>query len=347
MFVEAGQSAQIALQIFNSSKSSLDCRFNGSLIGSIDENSLCRFTKLPEITAANEQPAFLSIYENNVPIGIPLRLSIYRCDLYESCDACRSRSTCTWCQGRCLAKRERQCSSHAPCTSLRINDFSPRILPVNGETLVTIYLNDLMKGRIKEITLADVPCVLIKTSNRIECQARPSNTPRRGSIRIQFDDDVLIFSKEPIEYRQSRMLSFTPTATYEFGGQSLHITGNNLLVGNWQQILIGRSPCVPIKPTVSNALTCRLPSLPSGLYNVTVLIDKETVLSNGMKLRVTPNPVVQDINPITSFARYDDRWKGRLHIALLLAVVDWSLFVECTLPLHNRSSCNSHTESGI
>jgi hypothetical protein len=90
---------------------------------------------------------------------------------------------------------------------------------------------------------------------------------------------------------------------YEFGGQILHITGNNLIIGNYQQIFIGHSQCLTIKQTITNVLTCRLPSVSSGFYNVTVVIDNRAILNNGIVLRITPNSVVQDINPIITFAR--------------------------------------------
>jgi hypothetical protein len=89
---------------------------------------------------------------------------------------------------------------------------------------------------------------------------------------------------------------------YEFGGQILHIQGNNLIIGNAQQIFMGNIQCVAIKQTMNNELACRLPSMSSGFYNTTVRIDKQTALSNGIRLQVTPNPVVQDINPLVSFA---------------------------------------------
>jgi hypothetical protein len=112
-----------------------------------------------------------------------------------------------------------------------------------------------------------------------------------------------LFSKQFIEYRSSSIISFTPLIVYEFGGQILHIHGNNLILGNSQQIFLGNIQCMTIKQTITNGLTCRLPSIASGFYNVTVVIDYQTILNNGIILNVTPNPIVQDINPLVSFAR--------------------------------------------
>jgi hypothetical protein len=303
IFIESGQSIEIPLKFSNTLKSPLECRLNETIIGLIDENNICYISKLPELIKENDEIIYLSIYENNISIGIPIKLFIYRCDLYDSCDKCQSRLTCSWCQGKCLSKKENQCSINSLCTSLKIKGFSPKILLLNGETHVTIYLNEILIDAISEITLADVPCLIIKTSNRIECQSNKSNSSRQEPIKIYFRNSIILFSKEFIEYRQSSIITFNPLIVYEFGGQILHITGNNLIIGNYQQIFIGHSQCLTIKQTITNVLTCRLPSISSGFYNVTVLIDNRTILNNGILLRITPNPVVQDIHPIITFAR--------------------------------------------
>ena len=303
IYIESGQSIEIPLKLSNTKKSSFECRLNESISGFIDDNNHCHISKIPEIISENDQLIYLSIYENNLPIGIPIKLLIYRCDLYESCDKCRSHSTCSWCQGKCLSKRINQCETSSSCTSLKIKDFSPKILPLNGETIVTIYLNEFISNDIIEITLADIPCLSKKFSNRIECLSSKSNSSRQGQIQIHFNNSIWIFSKDFIEYRQSSIISFNPQIVYEFGGQIIHINGNNLIIGNNQQILIGNSICMITKQTMNNILTCRLPSMLSGLYNITLIIDNKTILTNGISLKVTPNPIVQDINPINSFAR--------------------------------------------
>ncbi|CAF1643535.1 unnamed protein product, partial [Adineta ricciae] len=302
-FIEAGQSIDIFLKFANTIQTRLDCRLNETILGVINERQVCRIAKVPEIIdKKNEQLLSLSIYENNIPIGIPIKMFVYRCDLYESCDQCQSRSTCSWCQGKCFSNKETQCFQDSACTSLKIRDFSPKVLPLNGETIVTIDLNEDLHKKILEITLADIPCLITTISNRIECRANPSNSSRQGLIKIQFESLITIFSKEFIEYRRPTINSFHPVIVYEFGGQMFQILGNNLLIGNSQQIFIGNSQCLTMKQTNLNALTCRLPSLSSGFYNVTVIIDRKTILNNGIYLKITPNPIVQDINPINSFA---------------------------------------------
>ncbi len=303
IFIESGQSIGIPLKFSNQIKSSLECRLNETIFGFIDENNICQISKISEITHENDQIIYLSIYENNISIGIPIKLFIYRCDLYESCDKCQSHITCSWCQGKCLSKKTNQCLINSPCTSLKIQDFSPKFLPINGETLVKISLNELINAKIIEITLADIPCLIIKSSNEIECQSNKSNSFRQGVIKISFENSIILFSKQLIEYRQSSIISFNPLIIYEFGGQILHINGNNLIIGNSQQIFIANFQCIIIKQIKINNLTCRLPSISSGFYNVTVIIDKQTILNNGILLKVTPNPIVQDINPLISFER--------------------------------------------
>ncbi len=304
LYIESGQSIEIPLKFSNTIKSLLECRLNETIIGFIDENNICQISKVPEIVSENNQIIFFSIYENNISIGIPIKMFIYRCDLYESCDQCQSHLTCSWCQGKCLSKKTKQCLINSRCTSLKIEDFSPKFLPLNGETLVKISLNQLINEKIIEITLADILCLIIKKSiNEIECLSKQSNSSRQGLIKISFENFIIIYSKEFIEYRQSSIISFNPLIIYEFGGQILHINGNNLIIGNFQQIFIGNFQCLIIKQILINSLTCRLPSISSGVYNVTVIIDKQTILNNGIVLTVTPNPIVQDINPLISFAR--------------------------------------------
>ncbi|CAF4809109.1 unnamed protein product [Rotaria sp. Silwood1] len=302
IFIESGKSIDIPLKFYNTFKSLLECRLNETIFGFIDQNNICHISIIPELINENDQIVYLSIYENNISIGIPIKMFIYRCDLYDSCDKCQSRLTCSWCEGKCLSKTDNQCSINSPCTSLIIKDFLPKKLPLNGETLVTIYLNELINDKILEITLADIPCLIIKSTNPIECQSNKSNSSRHGPIKIHFKNSIILFSKEFIQYSQSLINSFKPMIVYEFGGQILHITGNNLIIGDHQQIFIGNYQCLSIKQTITNVLTCRLPSMLSGSYNLTVIIDNKTILNNGNILKVTPNPIVQDINPIISFA---------------------------------------------
>ncbi len=136
----------------------------------------------------------------------------------------------------------------------------------------------------------------------IQCEAGPANSSRKGQIGVRFSNGIYILSKEGVEYRQPSMSSIHPTIVYELGGQTLQINGENLLVGNEQKIFIGNYQCLQIEQTFPNSLSCRLPAINSGVYNVTVLIDNQMV-NVEQKLKVTPNPVVQDIDPTISFAR--------------------------------------------
>lgn len=303
LFIESSQSIEIPLKFSNLIKSSIECRLNETIIGFISSDNICHIRKIPEIISSNNETIYLSIYENNISIGIPIKMYLYRCDLFDSCNQCQSYKTCSWCQGKCLTRTSNQCLNNSPCTSLKIEDFSPKILPLNGETLVKIYLNELINVKIIEITLADIPCQLIKYENHIQCLSKQINSSRQGLIKISFENFIIIFSKQFIEYRLSSIISINPLIIYEFGGQILQINGKNLIIGNFQQIFIGNFQCLILKQIKTDNLTCRLPSITSGFYNITIAIDKQTILNSGMILQVTPNPIVQDINSLTSFAR--------------------------------------------
>lgn len=251
------------------------------------------------------QIIYLSIYENNLSQIIPIKLFLYRCDLFDSCNQCQSYKTCSWCQGKCLTKNLNQCLTNSTCTSLNIEHFSPSILPINGETRVKISFNELINLKIIEITLADIPCLIIKSEySFIECLSKESNKSRQGLIKISFENSIIIFSKQFIQYRQSSIISMNPLMIYEYGGQILHINGKYLIIGNSQQIFIGNYHCLILKQIQIDYLTCRLPSIPSGFYNISIIIDKQIIFNNQISLQVTPNPIVQDIYPLISFARY-------------------------------------------
>ncbi len=280
-------------------------------------------------------------------MGLPIKMYLYRCDYSDTCEKCQSHKTCSWCQGKCSSN---QCLMNSPCTSLKIEDFSPKILPINGETIVKISLNELINEKIVEITLADIPCLIIQRKTSIECQSNKSNSSRQGQIKIRFQNSIILFSKDIIEYRQSSIISINPLIIYEFGGQILHINGNNLIIGNSQKIFIGNIQCLTIKQPINNALTCRLPSISSGFYNISIRIDKQTILNYGIMLQVTPNPIVQDINPLVSFAsggrlvtirgmyfgsaqsilvEFSSRkWNAKLKVCLFLLQIIHSIFFE-------------------
>ena len=300
IFLESGRTSEIPLKFESSqSNSPIECRLNETISGIINSNNICLIPKVPEIKNENNQPVALTVYQNDVLIGQPIDMFIYRCDLYDSCDQCNRRKTCSWCQGRCSANK---CSTNEQCTSLRIKDFSPKILPLNGKTMVTIYLNeDFNPKDITEILLIDRPCVIMNATKIIQCQSDRSNSSRKGRISIRFSNSIYILSKDDIEYRQSLISSINPMISYELGGQILHLNGENLFIGNKQKILIGDYQCLKIKPTLLNTLSCQLPSIVPGIYNITLLIDNQIITSE-QSLTITPNPIVQDIDPTTSFA---------------------------------------------
>ncbi|CAF1071922.1 unnamed protein product, partial [Adineta ricciae] len=302
IFLEAGQPATIPLK-FDSFQldNSIECRLNGTIHGFLTSDGVCQITKVPDVTLENNGKVYLNLYQNDVLIGMPIEMFIYRCDLYDSCDRCNTRSRCSWCQGECSSQSTNKCLTNEQCTSLYIKDFSPKVIPLHGQTILRIELNEDAKDAVQEISLADIPCLLINSSNVIQCQAQPSNSTRKGRISIRFSNAIYILSKEIIEYRQPAIVSINPSIAYQFGGQILHINGQNLISGNEQNILIGNYHCKKIQQTLRNTLSCRLPSIPSGLYNITVKIDDQ-MISTEQQLKITPNPIVQDIDPTISFA---------------------------------------------
>jgi len=307
IFLESGQSVEIPLKFANFQfDNPIECRLNETIHGFINSNNICSISKIPEIINENNQLISLTIYQNNVLIGNPIDMFIYRCDFYDSCNQCHLRNKCSWCQGRCLSKLINKCLINEPCTSLRIKDFLPKIIPLNGQTILTIYLNENFKEKILEILIVDIPCEIINSSIIIQCQSKISNSSKKGQISIRFTNSIFILSKDQIEFRQSSIISINPTIVYELGGQILHINGQNLLIGNQQKIFIGNYQCIQIKQILTNILSCRLPSIIPGIYNITIQIDNQ-IINTEQKLKVTPNPIVQDIDPTISFARLETK----------------------------------------
>lgn len=303
IFLESSQSVEIPLKFHNFHiDNPIECRLNETIYGLVNTNNICYIPKLPEIVNENNQKLFLTIYQNDILIGNPIEMFIYRCNLHDSCDQCNLREKCSWCQGQCLSKLINKCLINEQCTSLRIKDFSPKIIPLNGQTIITIYLNEYFKETILEILLADIPCIIRNSSNIIQCQSQLTNSSRTGLISIRFSNSIYILSKNIIEYRQTSIISINPMLVYELGGQILHINGQNLFIGNEQKVFIENFQCLQIKQTLSNNLSCRLPSINPGIYNITLQIDNQ-IINLEQKLKVTSNPIVQDIDPTVSFAR--------------------------------------------
>ena len=304
-FIPAGQAFQIPLRFEAlTGNSPMECRLNGTILGSIDSKNLCSFSRIPELNDENHRAVFLTIHQNEILIGQPLELFIFRCDFYQSCDQCHARQQCSWCQGRCSTKSMDKCSINEQCTSLIIKNFSPKIIPLNGKTIISFDLNEDLKEKILEIRLIDQPCLLMNSSNRIQCQASVSNRSKKGQISIRLTNSIYLLSKDEIEYRQPLIISINPRITYQSSGRFLHLHGENFFMGNEQKIILGNSVCPMMKSTFPNTLSCRLPSILPGIYNITLQID-EQIIPGEQTLKITGNPLVQDIDPTVSFARYE------------------------------------------
>lgn len=302
-YIESDQSVEIPLKFDHIEYDNrIECRLNESIRGSVDSNHICSISKIPQIFNENEQIIFLTVYQNDILIGNSIKMFIYRCDLYDTCNKCNIRSKCTWCQGRCLTKSTDHCLIKEQCTSLRIQDFSPKLIPLNGQTIVNIYLNEFINEDIMEILLVDIPCLLINSSNIVQCQAQISNSIRKGKISIRFSNSIYILSKEFIEYCEPSIISINPNVVYEFGEQNIYIYGKNLLIGKERNLFIGNYQCSQLKEISLNNLSCRLPSMISKIYNLTLKIDNE-LINIGQSLKVTPKPIVEDIDPTISFSR--------------------------------------------
>lgn len=305
IYIEAEQSAEIPLKIEHFRLNQpIECRLNETSQGLIQSDEICRIAKIPSINSnQNEQNVVLNVYQNDIALGRPISLLIYRCDFYDRCDQCSQRSTCQWCEGRCQNKRRKICSNNEKCSSFHIVDFSPKILSFRGETIVTIYFNENLQENLLDLTLADVPCRIVNISNDvIRCRSTSIDSERRGKIRLRFQNSIFLLSKETIEFRQPIVKTIEPKRIYENGGQILHLNGENLFIGNQQKVFIGNFQCVPTKSIGTNIFTCRLPPMTSGIYNLTMLIDDERIPIEETFV-VTPNPSVQDVDPTVSFAR--------------------------------------------
>ena len=305
IFIQSDYSIRIPVSLKGIHRnSSLQCRLNDSIIGQVDQNSICNFHASFNFTIDKNVSIPLKIYENDVLIGLPKTISIYRCEAIESCDSCYKSLICSWCQGKCIPKQFNSCSIVDQCISVKIQDFFPKRIPIGGGTELSIFISEPIREDIHQISVADLPCSSVKITDHIRCFSSQSNYSRKGPIKIQFYSSITIISDNSVEYLKPKLDHLNTNRFYEFGGQVLELTGSNLEIGNDQMIFLNDHRCLPMNAREDHLLSCRLPAVSSGLYNVTLRFDKDTVIYSNMSISVTPNPVVRDIHPTTSFARY-------------------------------------------
>jgi len=189
--------------------------------------------------------------------------------------------------------------------SIEIEDFHPKIVSIDVETVVRIRLNRKINEKISGIRLADVNCRVLNVTEEIFCRSDKSNSSKIGSIEIDFDDSMRISSKDSIAFQQSKIFSIEPTVIYQSSPIILHIFGENLLIGSSQAIFFGDFQCFHLKQRTTTNFTCEFSANSVGTYNLTLFIDQKSIENtNGFTLRVKSKPIIEDIYPLASFARF-------------------------------------------
>ncbi|XP_072104046.1 PKHD1 like 1, tandem duplicate 1 [Mobula birostris] len=172
---------------------------------------------------------------------------------------------------------------------LEVAGISPSTGSAEGGTVLTISGSGFPPGAT--VLVGKKPCRLLTLSpSEVTCST-PAAAAGVANISVFTNEthSTLPFNFTYTEVKMPAILKVTPTASSVAGGSSLTIHGSNF--GNRSgasRVFIGNSEC-PILQWWTNNITCRLPSLPPGVYTVQTHAPDSSVTNVSIKyiLRVT------------------------------------------------------------
>ena len=259
--------------------------------------------------------AQVSVMVNNNYILDSKTFTIYKCSVLGSyknsqdCTLCMTRSKsfgCTWCGDSCTSQRA--CASNfTRCPGPEIFLIQPTSGPLEGGTVLTIEGSNLgntiqdVRGRIK---IGNRDCSLLKLKNSVEATCLTPSVRREREMPVTLlSRQGQIQSQVRFKYLDFEVLSFSPSKGSISGGTLLKIKGRNLDIGSKVMVYLDEVACdLDPRQTTSHSIVCRtgFVSEERVTQNLTVVID------GGVKqihspFFYTPNPVVHDLKPLTSF----------------------------------------------
>ncbi|XP_055347712.1 hepatocyte growth factor receptor-like [Paramacrobiotus metropolitanus] len=211
---------------------------------------------VPSLRTDSSGPSFYVVATKNKIMSFPIG-----CGMHATCSQClqaSKRMGCGWCDtGYCSAKGTCTAAWSTHKCAPVIETFYPVNGSLAGGTEVTIK-GQLFGSRDANLTvnIAGIPCQALKkiNDNEVHCETSPSSVPIQGSVEIyveenrthsaQFDiSGKHILHQEGFRYLVPSMTRIVPGFGPKTGNTRLTIFGENLLIGNKQEIFVAGIPC--------------------------------------------------------------------------------------------------------
>nr|XP_034305137.1 plexin-B2 isoform X1 [Crassostrea gigas] len=252
-------------------------------------------------------------------------LNAYKCESLssyrEDCSTCHFLNQskgyeCQWCQNTgCVDVDNNQCSQADTCGGPTVTKISPTDGPPEGGTEVTIEgFNFGIKSDVT-VTIAGVQCENVTfVGRRMRCITlsksfdSPEKSEESGQVVVTVDgmnssDDIQFTYKVP------KITGISPTQGILSGGRTIHLSGNNLNIGNMEYAVtltnvdLVKSQ-VPLECTLIKALSVRgnitcihTRALDLGMYKLKVNFDTSTEVDSNLLFEYLPDPIITSTEP--------------------------------------------------
>lgn len=289
---------------------------------------ICDETVFNYNAPVEETQASVSVLVNNDADVLDTQvINVFKCSVLGSyrnaqdCTLCslKSRSHgCGWCPqvgcvsaSRCPTKPIQMDGEQCPGPELFL--LSPTSGPPEGGTIITLEGSNLgtsvedLRGRIK---IGGQDCKVLNLRNAVEatCVVPPQADPRQNNVTVILLPTnrrrLSAINRLHFHYLDYSLTDFTPTKGAASGGSLVRISGTNLNIGTRVQAFFDEVPCtVDERHRSSSTILCSTGGV--GQERVTQNL---TVIIDGAQRRLlrpffyTPDPIVHDIKPLTTFA---------------------------------------------
>ncbi|XP_032235648.2 plexin-A4 [Nematostella vectensis] len=255
-----------------------------------------------------------------------LKVLLYKCDVaYTDCGTCLNADfnfKCGWCksEGKCLVKQA--CSQNwvhpaSPCLIAPVIErFWPMAGPPSGGTELEIHGKEFGKSFSdiqNNVYVDNYPCIpdphKYIISQRIVCNTTRSPRQLRGPVRVTVSG-LRGSSSADFAYQTPELYDYYPKKGPQSGGTPMNITGVKLNTGRHIVVMVGRTPCIVNRTSVTDtSIPCvtkqavgrsrREAVFSSGVVQVT--FDGFRPLSPPGEFSFTADPFVDDISPKKTF----------------------------------------------
>lgn len=249
-------------------------------------------------------------------------LNAYKCESLssyrEDCSTCHFLNQskgyeCQWCQNTgCVDVDNNQCSQADTCGGPLVTKISPTDGPPKGGTEVTIEGFNFGIKSDATVTIAGVQCENVTfVERRMRCITlsksfdSPEKSEESGQVVVTVDG---MNSSEDIQftYKVPKITSIYPTKGILSGGRTIHLSGNNLNIGNMKYAVEltnvdQNKPQLPIGCTIIKGrgdISCKpKKAVDVGQYKVNVTFDSNTEVDSNLLFEYLPDPVIKATEP--------------------------------------------------